>query len=56
MFRNKQLTANDIFEARFGKRMKKIVDLIVEKRKLVLILYGVILALSLIGMLNVNVN
>ncbi len=56
MFRNKQLTANDIFEARFGKRMKKIVDLIVEKRKLVMILYGVILALSLIGMLHVNVN
>ena len=36
--------------------MEKLAEFIVEKRKPVLILYGVILALCVIGMLNVNVN
>ncbi len=36
--------------------MKKIADYIVDKRKLIMILYGVILLISVVGMLNVNVN
>ena len=36
--------------------MKRIADFIVDRRKLIMILYAVILIMSLVGMLNVNVN
>lgn len=36
--------------------MEKIADYIVDKRKLIMILYGVIILMSIVGMLNVNVN